>query len=363
MKILTIIMLVTIILACIGLILSFNLVNKYNKRQILNQYNFDINESVAIYEFEKELSIYIIIAMFFIFICSIIWYVTNYILINNEKIKLENIIKNIENISKRDYNFLVQETDISSFGAFKDEIYKAIINLQEYAKQIEDDKKKLSIYLSDISHQLRTPLLSVTILADNLLENISQFPEEERKLIYRMSIELDKMKWLVDSLLKIAQLDTKSVTLKKEKINIKNLLDAVQKNVEILLDLKNETIKVIYKTPNNICFTGDFKWILEAFTNIVKNAIEYSKQGDIIKIYCSQNVLYTEIIIEDNGSGINQDDLAHIFDRFYKGKNSNKDSFGIGLAISKQIITEQDGEINVESTIGNGTKFIIRFTN
>ena len=135
----------------------------------------------------------------------------------------------------------------------------------------------------------------------------------------------------------------------------------VKKNVEILLELKNQTIEV--KGKENIYFMGDFKWTVEAITNIVKNAIEYSKEEDIIQIAYEKNALYTEIAIQDKGKGMNEDELSHIFDRFYKGTNSNRDNFGIGLSLAKQIVSEQNGEIKVESKINKGTKFVIRFIN
>lgn len=361
MKIIMGITIITIILLSICIIFSFNITNEKYKEKIFNQYQFDINESVAIYELEKQIDFYIILAIVFVLFSIIILYVTSYILIKKEEEHLIKITKNIENISKRDYQFLIKEADKGSIGTFQDEIYKTIIRLQEYSNQIESDKKKLSIYLSDISHQLRTLLLSITILVDNLLENMTEFPEEERQLIYNMSVQIDKMKWLVDSLLKMAQLDTKSIILKKENINIRELLNIVEKNVEILLELKNQNIEI--KGKDDICFIGDFKWNVEAITNIVKNAIEYSKEGETVNISYEKNVLYTTIIIEDKGKGISKEDLRYIFDRFYKGESSDKDSFGIGLSLAKQIISEQNGEIKVESKIDIGTKFIINYIN
>lgn len=353
-------MIITILLS-ISIIILFNITNEISKTRIFGEYKFDINESIAIYELEKQIKCYKMIAILIIILGGSLYCITSYQLIRKEEKRLQSIIENIKNINKRDYQFLIKEIDTTSFGKFEKEVYQTTIILQEYAKRIEKDKEKLSIYLSDISHQLRTPLLSVTVSVDNLLENMSYFPEEERRMIYNISIQLDKMKWLVDSLLKMAQLDTKSVILKKENINIKELMKVVEKNVEILLEIRNQTLKI--NGNKDITFIGDFKWNVEVLTNIIKNAIEYSNEGDMIQINYMQNPLYTEITIEDHGKGINEDDLGHIFDRFYKGKNSDKDSFGIGLSLAKQIIKEQNGEIKVQSKIGEGTKFIIKFIN
>lgn len=354
------IILVTLLLSIVTFC-AFHITNEIYKDKIFSQYQFDIRESIAIYELEKQTNSYVMLAILFILLFAIICWIVNDILVKREDKILIKMTKNIENICKQDYQFLIKEADRSSFGTFQSEVYKTTIRLQEYAKEIEEDKKKLSMYLSDISHQLRTPLLSIAVLTDNLIENMSEFPEDERKLIYHISIQIDKMKWLVDSLLKMAQIDTKNAIFKKESINIEELLHTVKKNVEILLELKNQTIEV--KGKENIYFMGDFKWTVEAITNIVKNAIEYSKEEDIIQIAYEKNALYTEIAIQDKGKGMNEDELSHIFDRFYKGTNSNRDNFGIGLSLAKQIVSEQNGEIKVESKINKGTKFVIRFIN
>lgn len=342
--------------------LSVNIINENYRVKIFEQYDFDINESVAIHEIQKQMKCNIVIAILGVIFSVMIYCVFYFKTIKKEEENLSKLIENIKNIcNKERYQFLIEEGDKSYWGAFQNEIYQTTIRLQEYSKEIEKDRDKLSIYLSDISHQLRTPLLSVTIAVDNLLENMNEFPEEERKMIYDISIQLDKMKWLVENLLKMAQLDTKCVALKKEKIHMQELIRAVEKNVEILLEIRNQKLKI--KKEEDITFVGDFRWNVEALTNIVKNAIEYSNEGDVIQIEYIQNPLYTEITIEDHGRGIGEDDLMHIFDRFYKGKNSDKDSFGIGLSLAKQIIIGQDGEIKVQSKIGKGTKFIVKFVN
>ena len=137
--------------------------------------------------------------------------------------------------------------------------------------------------------------------------------------------------------------------------------------METLCDLRKVKIEVIsnmgqppIRNPEVVC---DIKWQVEAITNIIKNCVEHSESGTKISIKYGKNDLYSEILIEDQGSGIDPEDLKHIFERFYKGKNSRKDSVGIGLSLAKTIIEKDNGYITVESEIGKGSKFCIRYLN
>ena len=125
------------------------------------------------------------------------------------------------------------------------------------------------------------------------------------------------------------------------------------------MELRNINLNLV-KCDETVTMQGDFNWFQEALTNIIKNCMEHTKADGCITISYSDNNLYTKIVIEDTGIGIEKEDLPHIFKRFYKGKNSKSDSVGIGLALSKQIITKQKGSIEVTSNIGVGTRFEIR---
>ena len=159
----------------------------------------------------------------------------------------------------------------------------------------------------------------------------------------------------------MAQLDTKSIALNLEQTNIKELFDNIKENLSIFLEEKN--IEIVEHIDINTTINIDRKWMVEAIENILKNCIEYSSENSTIEIKCNQNPLYTEISIEDYGKGIIKEDLPKIFDKFYKGKNSSSNSFGIGLSLAKSIIERHNGEIAVESEEKKGTQFIIKFPN
>ena len=240
----------------------------------------------------------------------------------------------------------------------KNELYKLSLTLNSQAELLLRDKTYLADSLSDISHQLKTPLTSMLMMVDFLEQD--SLPEDKRKEFLRnISIGLERMEWLVQALLKLSKLDADAVRFKSESIDVYSLL---KKAVEPLL-IPMEIRGVALDMPalhENVTMRGDFNWLMEALTNIIKNCMEHTKQDGRITITYSDNNLYTKIVIEDTGTGIDKEDLPHIFDRFYKGKNSKSDSVGIGLALSKQIISRQKGSIEVTSTIGVGTKFEIK---
>jgi signal transduction histidine kinase len=181
---------------------------------------------------------------------------------------------------------------------------------------------------------------------------------KRKEFLTTQSNQLDRMSWLIQTLLKLSKIDAGTITMKPEQIQAELLVQEVIKAFEIQMELKNISCK---KKISDISFNCDRNWTIEALQNIVKNCIEHMESGDVLSISTSDTNIYKEITIEDTGCGIAGEDLPHIFERFYKGKNAGKDSVGIGLALSKTIITSQHGDIIVESTEGVGTKFSVRF--
>ncbi|BBF45037.1 sensor protein resE [Lachnospiraceae bacterium KM106-2] len=240
----------------------------------------------------------------------------------------------------------------------KNQLYKMCLTLLHQKELLKRDKIFLANAISDISHQLKTPLTSITVMAD-LLEQ-QELSEEKRKEFTRNILNsLDRMRWLIQSLLKIAKLDAGSVTFREDSVNIKRLLEKACNSFLVQMDVNDQTLTI--EGDENLSLICDQAWTLEAISNIVKNCIEHTKVGGSITISYSDNHLYTLIEIADTGVGIQQEDLPHIFERFYRGKNASTDSVGIGLALSKSIIVEQKGAIEVESTPEVGSKFRLKF--
>ena len=277
-----------------------------------------------------------------------------------EKKKVKEISSYIDDILSFKENLKIAENNESSLSNLQNQLYKITILLREQKELEHQEKENLKDLLQNISHQFKTPLTSMTIMIDNILN--TKMPEQQKKeFLKEISNQIEHLNFLTHSLLKISCFDAGVITLKKEEVNIRKLLEEALKKVEILIELKNINIQV--EAKEDLVLLIDHNWQLEALTNILKNAIEYSKENGQIILQASQNSFYTEIIIKDFGKGIPKNDLKNIFKKFYKGKNSSSNSVGIGLSLAHTIITKQNGYISVDSKENEGTTFKIKFKN
>ena len=251
-------------------------------------------------------------------------------------------------------NILDQEE--GELSLLKTNIYKATSTLRHQKELLSKDKVALSNAIADISHQLKTPLTSMIVMNDLLMTEDDKHKRTE--FLTTQSHQLDRMNWLIQTLLKLSKIDAGTITMKPEVARADELITEVMKTFEIQLELKN----ISYHHDNKkMLIKCDRNWTIEALQNIVKNCIEHIDEGGSLEISANETNIYSEILIKDNGCGIAEDELPHIFERFYKGSNAGKDSVGIGLALSKTIITSQHGDILVESRQGEGTRFKVRF--
>ncbi|MFR7590727.1 MAG: sensor histidine kinase [Longibaculum sp.] len=275
--------------------------------------------------------------------------------IYNQHKKIKTISKQVNHVLFQQSDLYVQQFYEGQLSILESEIVKLVNRLYEQNHLLNQDKILLKQALEDISHQMKTPLTSLNLIQERL-KTASQ--EEKRILLKQQLLLLNKIEWLVASLLKMAQLDAGTITFQKEKIDNEVFLQDLIKPFEIALELKNMKINKSYDFHylENI----DYHWTLEALSNILKNSIEHIQDEGIIEINISHNPLYDEIIIKDNGPGVSQDDLPHLFERFYKGHNADEKSVGIGLALSRMIVEKQNGTICVENTYP-GVKFTIHF--
>lgn len=234
-------------------------------------------------------------------------------------------------------------------------IYKAATMLKTQNEQLEDDKTQLATALADISHQLKTPLTSMMVMNDLLMDETDEAKREE--LLRTQSAQLDRMNWMIQTLLKISKLDAGTIVLKKEEAALSELVEEAVRPFLIQMDVRNIACRLDVAKEKITC---DRNWTIEALKNIIKNCIEHMDDGGTLSIEADDTNLFSRITIKDNGCGIPPEDLPHIFERFYKGKNAGKDSVGIGLALSKRILEGEHGEITVQSTEGVGTSFFIR---
>lgn len=275
-----------------------------------------------------------------------------------EKIEINKITRYIKDINDKNYTLKIQENTEDDLTNLRNELYKITLMLREETENSKRDKMNLATSLSDISHQIKTPLTSISIMLDEIKENSDMDNDTKQKFIFEISRQIEQISFLTITLLKLSKLDADAIKFENKNIKIKELINNILKNLEIPIELKEQKIIEEIEECNII---GDYRWTLEAITNIIKNCIEHTDEGKNIYIKTRDTSLYVELIIQDEGEGISKEDLRHIFERFYKGKNSKSDSFGIGLALAKSILEKQNASIYCTSKENEGTTFRIRW--
>lgn len=323
-----------------------------------NKYGIDVNNKSILIKNDRDYRKFLAINLSFLTITVVILLII-YIRYNYKKEKdIKDIIKCIEQINKKNYEIQIDSISEDELSILKNEIYKTTIMLKEAAENSSKDKLNLKKSLEDISHQLKTPLTSILVMLDNIIEDSNMEEKIRNDFIVDIKRNVLNINFLVQSLLKLSKFDANTVHFVKQENDLKTIVEESIKNVSTLCDLRNINIKLNIKENSKIIC--DDKWQIEALTNIIKNAIEHSKNNSNIIINIENNNVYSMIEVIDFGEGIAKKDIKHIFERFYKCKNTKTDSIGIGLALAKTIIEEDKGTISVESNKLE-TKFIIKY--
>ena len=251
----------------------------------------------------------------------------------------------------------LDEPDEGELSILHSEITKMTLRIREQNDALKKEKVHLADSLADIAHQLRTPLTSANLILSLLANNPD---ENERKAFVRETEELlVRMDWLIISLLKLSRLDAGVVVFQSEAIEVSGLIHAAVRPLLILMELRDIDLHI--DAPKEMIIQGDSGWLSEAIQNILKNCMESAGENGKIEISCTDNPLFTEINIHDNGAGFEKEDLPCLFDRFYRGKSANAAGYGIGLALCKMIITRQGGTVTAKNHPQCGAIFIIRF--
>ena len=297
-------------------------------------------------------------ATFLITIFSVLLISTSLFFTKKRYREIEKLSGYLRQIHSGDYTLDVRDNVEGELSILKNEIYKVTIMLSEQRALLQKDKVQLMNAISDISHQLKTPLTSMMMMSDLL--STPDLPAEKRMEFTRnLRNQLERLEWLVSSLLKLSKIDAGTTQFKNEPVLVEKLVQKALENLLIPIEIKEQTVSI--SGEKSVAIFGDFQWTVEALINILKNCVEHTPVGGAITISSNDNVLFTEISITDNGIGIAKEDLPNIFKRFYKGKNASKESVGIGLAMAHSIITSQNGDIEVKSKKGEGTSFRIKF--
>ena len=326
-------------------------------KDILNKYNYNENISLNNEPIIKSslpkiirLNALFIVVIFLVIILVVMVYFKNFY--NDIKDMTDYVYHSSEGI---DFEMKKRNQE-GQIGLLKTELLKMTNILKEKVDLLNKEKIFLNDTISDISHQLKTPMTSLIILNDLMYGEISK--ETKHEFLNKIKSQLTRMEWLIKSMLKLSKIEAKVIDFNKEKVNVKELITRAIQPSLILIELKNINISI--SGEEDITYIGDINWSTEALVNVIKNCVEHTPTGGNLDIKYEQNPLYLEIIIKDDGEGIDKKDLPHIFKRFYKGKsNSKEDSVGIGLAMAKSIIESQNGDIYVKSEKNKGTEFHI----
>ncbi|GIM33863.1 two-component sensor histidine kinase [Paraclostridium bifermentans subsp. muricolitidis] len=328
-------------------------------KEILKKYSYDknirLNNEPIIRDSIKEVFSINLLSIFVLFVFVLILVMHYFKMIYSDIKDMTDYVYHSSECKKFEMKNKNQEGQI---GLLKTELLKMTNILKEKVELLSKEKIFLNDTISDISHQLKTPMTSLIIFNDLMYDDLDQ--EIKIEFLEKIKSQLSRMEWLIKSMLKLSKVEAKVINFKSEKVNVKKLIKMSIQPSLIPIELKN--IKVNINGDSEAIFLGDMNWSIEALVNIIKNCVEHTFSSGSLDISYEENSLYTEIVIKDSGEGIDKKDLPHIFKRFYKGKSSSKeDSVGIGLAMAKSIIEGQNGDIYVKSEKNKGTQFNIIF--
>lgn len=250
----------------------------------------------------------------------------------------------------------ITEYNEGELSILANQIQKITLLLKESAEVVKSDKKYLADSLADISHQLRTPLTAMNLTA-SMLRNPELSTEKRIELSKELRNLLNRTDWLVETLLKISKLDARTVKLLQKPVRVADLITRAAGPLAIPMDLRDQRLVVCCKDE---AFVGDLVWTAEALGNILKNCSEHTPADGTITVTVEETALFTQIVVEDTGPGFDPKDILHLFERFYKGSNASENSYGIGLALARTVITAQNGIVQAMNGDG-GAKFVIKF--
>lgn len=331
-------------------------------KAFMQQYGLSKDTENIIFPYLNMIIIKNFISLIFIFlIMGISLFILNYVQYGYFYDRIRSFTRGAKKVLEGEYDISICEDREGDFSKLSNSFNSMRDVIQNNINDLKEEKKFLADLLSDISHQLKTPLSSLILYNDIMLSK--NLKEEQRKtFLLSNKNQLDKMNWLIKNLLKLAKLDAKAIQLNKENLSLN---ETIQDSIEALESKAYEqNIKVTFSEQDKVFLSHDRLWLAEALSNIIKNSIEHTSAGGNVNISLIHNPIYKRITIEDTGEGISEEDLPNIFKRFYKAKSSKKtDSIGIGLALTKSIVESHGGIIEAQSKLKVGTKFTITFLN
>lgn len=273
----------------------------------------------------------------------------------------------MDKISRGNYELEINDNSEDELSSLKNSLYKIMVYMKEQADSARIKKVMLAQSVSDISHQLKTPLTSTQVLLDNLNDNPDMDYSTRKKFIYEALNQVNGMSWMIVSMLKLSRIDAGVVEFNNENISINKIIEEAVGNLEVIAEIKNVNIEKNIDNRNEdelnkseIYIKGDYNWNREALQNIIKNAIEHSNDKGTVKINITDNDVYTAVYITNRGEKLSDKQQKQIFERYYSEAKYEDNSMGIGLPLAKAVIEKQGGYISVESD-DEETVFIVKY--
>lgn len=273
----------------------------------------------------------------------------------------------MDKISRGNYELEINDNSEDELSSLKNSLYKIMVYMKEQADSARIKKVMLAQSVSDISHQLKTPLTSTQVLLDNLNDNPDMDYSTRKKFIYEALNQVNGMSWMIVSMLKLSRIDAGVVEFNNENISINKIIEEAVGNLEVIAEIKNVNIEKNIDNRNedelnksDIYIKGDYNWNREALQNIIKNAIEHSNDKGTVKINITDNDVYTAVYIANRGEKLSDKQQKQIFERYYSEAKYEDNSMGIGLPLAKAVIEKQGGYISVESD-DEETVFIVKY--
>ena len=302
-------------------------------------------------------SFFSIAAAVFMFVSGV-FLITAFLLFTKKRYdRINSLTETIDRILHGTDDINIESYGEGELSILESDVQKMLTRLRDQRDRLEKDKSFLADSIADISHQLRTPLTSINLIL-SLLQSSNVTEARKGELLRELSSLITRTEYLVSVLLKISRLDAGMVQFERKDTDLGELIRKSAEPVMIPMDIKNQKLVI---NARDITLCCDYSWCLEAFGNVLKNCTEHTPENGTVTVTAEDTPIYTEIIIADTGKGFDENDIPHIFERFYKGKNFSKESFGIGLNLTKMIISSHNGTIKARNSETGGAEFIIRF--
>lgn len=308
----------------------------------------------------KESTRQIVVAMGMFLVAEGLFLGMFYLYVRKRQSRLQELENYMDRIARGQYDLELEDNSDDELSNLKNHLFKLTLMLREQEQDAKKKKVALAESVSDISHQLKTPLSSIQILLDNMVDNPDMDEDIKNKFIAECNRQVGGMNWMIVSMLKLSRLDAGMVEFENKRFFVVDMIREAVDNLSVLAELRGLKVEYAPEMLQDITLCADYNWNREALQNIIKNALEHSDAGKNVTIAAKANDVYAEIMVINEGKPLSDKQKRQIFTRYYSEGKFEENSIGIGLPLAKAIIERQGGYLTVESN-SEETKFILKY--